>query len=386
MAGLTSTGFETKTLEEILQEIVDDQRGALGPAIDTSAQSVLGQLNGIVASKLAELWEVAAAVYASQYPSSATGSSLDRVAEITGATRLEAVRSTVTVRTSGVNGTVLPVGRVVSVVPGGARFVSLEEATISGGIADVPFRAEEYGPVPANTGTLTQIETPVAGWTAATNLADAMLGRNTETDEAFRQRREQLLSVSGDATLEAIRSDVRAVDDVTQVRVFENPNDATDGDGVPPHAIEVVVVGGDDGEIASAIFLSKAAGIDTHGGTSESVDDSEGVAHVINFSRPTERVLEVQASIRYEDGVDPTAATAAIKTALAAYFQEAELGNTVYVSRMYAVIFGVGGVTDVDVLQARLNPPGGAFTTDSLAIGSREIATLDTADIAVTVL
>lgn len=65
MATLTSTGLSIRTLAEILAEIEEDQRAspALGTDFDTSAESVAGQLNAIVATKLRELEELIQAVY-----------------------------------------------------------------------------------------------------------------------------------------------------------------------------------------------------------------------------------------------------------------------------------------------------------------------------------
>src|SRR5688572_16080023 len=96
MAGLTSTGFERKTIEDIKAEIEDEERLNISPTINTSSASVIGQINGIISSKLAELWELAEEVYNSQYPDSANGAALDNVAAITGTVRQEATKSTVT--------------------------------------------------------------------------------------------------------------------------------------------------------------------------------------------------------------------------------------------------------------------------------------------------
>lgn len=388
MAGLTSAGFESKTLETILADIVARQRAALGPAIVTSSDSALGVINGILADQLAELWELAEAVYNSAFPDGASGASLDRVCALTGVLRLQATNSTVTITLTGDDGTVIPAGSVVSVDPSGDRFVLLEDATIASGTVDALFAAETAGPVIANSGTLTVIETPISGWTAATNAEDADVGRALETDEELRQRRADLLEVAGNATLEAIRADVLDVTDVTQARVFENTSEVT-VDGIPPHAVEVVALGGEDADVAAAIFASVAAGIDTHGSVTETVTDSQDIDHTIKFSRPTDKPLMAQVSIRLVEGADSASVQAALKASLAAAFLDAQIGGDdgkVYVSRLYRYAF-VSGVLDVDVLEiapwAAFSP---TYTTDSLTIAARELASLDTSDIAVTVL
>jgi hypothetical protein len=46
MAGLTADGFTIKTISEIQEEMAADLRARLGPELDTSAESVMGQIIG----------------------------------------------------------------------------------------------------------------------------------------------------------------------------------------------------------------------------------------------------------------------------------------------------------------------------------------------------
>jgi uncharacterized phage protein gp47/JayE len=87
----------------------------------------------------------------------------------------------------------------------------------------IPFLAQQYGPVPAPVGTLTDILTPVAGWSSLTNFQAGITGRFAETDAELRLRRQNSLRVLGAATVEAIRARlIQEVPGVTSVLVFEN--------------------------------------------------------------------------------------------------------------------------------------------------------------------
>ena len=87
----------------------------------------------------------------------------------------------------------------------------------------VPFLAQEYGPIPAPAGSLTEILTPVAGWQTINNFDAGVTGRFQETDEELRIRRAVSLRVLGNATVEAIRSRLlQEVSGVTSVNIFEN--------------------------------------------------------------------------------------------------------------------------------------------------------------------
>lgn len=392
--GLTSTGFVIKPLSVIKAEIEEYQRANMSKNIVQTSDSVVGQLNGIFSSLIAEAWEVLQALNASVNPDSATGQSLDVVSALTGARRLQATKSTVTVTCAGTPGTVLPVGRVLSVETAGDRFASTAEATIGvGGTVDVAFEAEEYGVIAANTDTLTVIETPVTGWDSATNAADADEGRETETDEELRLRRIDLLGAAGDAVLEAIRAEVLSVTGVTEAYVFHNDDDVTDADGLPPHSFAVVVRGGDGTDILQAIFNSGGAGIFTHGSTAGQVTDSQGIVHNVKFSRPEEIVLSLEVTIERDtdDGFDDVASVALIQASLASYVDTFTIGQDAVRSKLFDAVFRdyaqttkptIAGI--IDVTQIRLKEGAGAFGTANIAADlGLQLITLDSANVTV---
>jgi uncharacterized phage protein gp47/JayE len=442
MAGVTTEGFEQKTLEDLKAEIEDAERAAFGPGINTLATSVFGQLNGVFAGKLAELWEVAAAIYRSLYPDSASGEALDNVASITGALRLAARKSSAEdVICTGTAGTVLAVGRVLSVSGAGDRFASTAAATLaaatawapttayavgnvrsnsgniyvvtvagtsaaSGGpsgtgaaivdgtvtwrfvgtglaFALVDFESEEFGPINAPAFTLSVIETPVSGWSGAANRLDAELGRDVESDADFRVRREQLLGTGGDATIEAIRAAVLGVEGVTEAFVFDNPTDVTDVDGLPPHSVEVVVLGGTDEDLAEAIFGSVAAGIATHGSTTEIVTDSQGFSHTIKFSRPTELLMYVDVTVVVDAGLFPLDGVDQVKAAIVAEGDRLGIGDDVITVRLKCASLEVSGVTDVTVLE--VDDVAFPSSTSNHPVAVREVARFDTSRVVVTV-
>lgn len=382
--GVTATGFVLKPQDVILDEIKAYQLANISPSLDVSDDSVIGQINGIMSSKLAELWEVAAAVYSSQYPDSATGVPLDNVGSLSGADRLEATKSAVTVTVTGTPATVLPVGRIMSTDPAGDRFTLTAEVTIpGGGSIDGVFEAEEFGPIRANAGTLTVIETPVSGWASGTNALDAELGRDVETDEAFRLRRELTLAAPASATVEAIRAQVLEVDNVTTCSVYENNTEITDSEGRPAKSVEVVVEDGDDTEIAEAIFTSKAGGIRAYGTTdSEVVTDDQGTSHTIEFTRPSDVRITTYVEILFDDDVpeaEKADRLAAAGVALAEFIDALPVGQDVIRSRLFQPVFdSVEGIADVVQLLIAIFPA--ATSTANLTITNRQRATGDSSD------
>jgi uncharacterized phage protein gp47/JayE len=379
MAGLTSTGFETKDLDTILTELENNEKSRLGADLNVRATSVVGVFNGVMSDQFAEIWEVMNEVYASQYPDTATGVSLDQLCALTGVRRLAATQSTATVTITGTPATVIPAGRRIKHATNNSYWTTDEEVTIGGGgTVSAAVTAEEYGPTQALAGTLTVIDTPVSGWTSVTNALDADEGRDVETDSELRARREELLTAQGKGTLDSIYADILALDDVESVVVFENYTNATDADGLPSKSFEVVVLGGTAADIGQAIWDAKPAGISAYGASAASATDSMGVTRIVGYTRPTEK--NIYASITAATGTGYLGATATLAAAVVAVGDAFGIGGDVIRSQLFAPCF-IAGVTDVSGLTIGLSasPVG----TANISIGSREISAWDTSRIVV---
>lgn len=385
MPGLSSTGFETKTLETIKSEIEADEKAAISPALNVEADTSLGQLNGIVSSKLAEVWELAQAVWAAGDPDMASGFQLTALAALTGTTREPATRTSVEATVNIDDGTSFAPGDLVAHIAGDptARFVNVDSVSNSTGSAadfTITFQAENTGPVRADAGTLTVIAEAKVGWNTVTNAADhTTLGSEEETDAELRLRRERELAADGSATVEAIKTDVLRVANVEQVLVLQNFTEAT-VDGIPTKSVETIVKGGTDADVAAAIFGSVAGGIRPYGSSSATVTDSMGQDHSIGFTRPTTRnvYLEFDLDVDPDDYVGDTV----VKQTVADWGDtNLTMGVDVIVARLIQLVMALGGVEDVTAV--RLGFSASPVGTSNLAIALRELADFDTGRIVV---
>ena len=309
--GVTDEGFVIKRFDVIFAEIHAALKAATqwGPGVNVAADSPLGQLLKICAEREALVWEIAQAVYDSNYPDSSTKASLDNVCALIGVARLPSTRSTVTETLTGTAGTVIGVGAIIATDPGGDRFETLADATIGPGVpgtVDVEMRAQVYGAIAAPAETLKTIITNVAGWDSATNGEDADLGREIETDTALRLRRFLSLQIGGRSTVGGLFANLlQRIDDVFAVAVVENDGDVADAEGRPPHSVECIVKGGLEQEILDMIWDLKAAGIETcgtgAGAISGTVVDTQGYPHTVEFSRPTDIDLWVHIEIEVDE-------------------------------------------------------------------------------------
>lgn len=394
MAGVTDQGFSRKTQETILAELSDGARERIDPAIRTDAESVMGQILGLLSEPLAELWEVAEEVYRSNDPDAAEGDALDSISAISGTIRDPATRSAAWCDVDVDAGTypagtlrAHPVGHPESVFTSVADVVAAVDGTVSG----VEFRSAQFGPVAAPAGTLNVIADPVTGWNSVTNPLDADLGRTREADSDLRIKREQELAVAGSATYEAILADVSALEKVTDVRLFVNDTDGTDDNGLPPHSIEVLVDDLADPEaddtIAQAIFLTKAAGIRTVGSvTGTATSPTTGASFGIQFSRAVSVEVEAELVITLDAGANQAVVVASVEVAVANQVDATPIGGTVFLSDLVVAAESVSGVESVDLDTVAVGDTDSGAVVSNYELQPREKAAGDSSRVSVGVV
>ena len=385
MSGLGSTGWVPKTVDELRQEAEETIRTALGDDVDVSAESVFGPLIAALATKLGELWELVGSVYNARVPAGASGAALEALCELApGIERRAATKGTVTLSVTLNAGVTLPTGSRASVSgePSNA-WVTTEDVTNStGSPATVSVAAEalDAGRTPANAGTITAIATPVTGWTAVTNAADATPGLEIETDAELRLRREQRLQRAGSSPLESIEAEVSEVSGVTQCVAWENASIYVDALGRAPKSVDVLVVGGDDEDIARALWAAKAGGIETIGNVVVDFVDARGVTRRVFFSRPT--TLAMYATVRVEIDPDTYAGDAAVEDALLEVTEGLHAGAPVRISDIVTAVCAVSGVIDAYVFVGAVETESLQQRTNYLP-GERERCVFDSARITV---
>lgn len=300
--GVVPEGFRRKTLENVLSELESDQRTNISPNINTSLAGPHGQLNATFARQAAFCWEALEGCYDSNDPDKAEADALTNVAKLTGTNRRGASKSVVTLTLNIANATVLLSGIHYAEVLGapGNRWTPVADYTSpSTGLHDVQFKAENAGPVLANSGTITVISTPVVGWNSVTNALDATAGIPADSDPTLRARREQDLARAGSTTTRAIQADLLALvvnntNPIATCTVIENDTDIPGYNGLAPHTVEAVILDSPpvtDSVIAQVIWDAKAGGIGTGGSVTSTAIDALSNPQTVKFSRPVSRPI-----------------------------------------------------------------------------------------------
>jgi hypothetical protein len=396
MAGLTTDGFDSKTLADIEASIVARQRATIDANLDTTEFELIGQLNGIYAGELAELWEVAQELYDSFDPDKAVGQQQDSLYSLTATLRQGASKSTVVAQVMLEPGANIAAGDAVASVFGSNSTIRFQnrDPMVNVGEAAAPFPAvfvaQVTGPVVANAGLLTVKETSPIGWASITNALDAELGTLIESDSAYRVRRVVELAAQGGGTFPGMRADLLQLSTVRAAIVVENDSDDT-VDGLPPHSFECVVRSdtgaSDEANIAALIWGNKPLGINPFGVIITSVPDSEGVMHAVGFSRPTE--LQVYVALRLLTDPSMYPGDAATKAALVVTAEDTtaigflDVGVDVYAGRLIAAAMAQPGVLNAEARVALATITSFDTAPVAVIVGQREIATLDTSRISI---
>ena len=129
------------------------------------------------------------------------------------------------------------------------------------------------------------------GWESVSNAAPSVPGTDTETRQAFEQRRYESVNIGGTGQAAAVRAAVGNVTGVTDAFVYNNGGDTAITYGassypIPAHSIALVVSGGSDADVAAAINakLDCGCGLPTAAGLGTLV--TVNVEDTVNYAPP----------------------------------------------------------------------------------------------------
>lgn len=400
--GVTDTGFVKKPLSAILQDIQDRHRASFGAGIDVAIARELGQVDGNVASEMAEVWEILEIVDHSYDPEAAEGVQLENLASLTGTIKQAARASTALISVNLNAGITLVAGTLIAFLGRPDIQFTLDAQVVNSGgsAADVaidvdgkPLRATctQTGAIVAPAGALTVKVSVVSGWNSVTNTADAVPGRDADTEIQLRQARENELALRGGSTAKAMKADLLDVKNhpeltgIRSVDVLSNRTDAIDANGLPPHSFEIVIDDGDtpsvdDDAIAQAIFDTGPEGINTAGATSAVAVDEDGDAQPISFSRAVLRPVYATYTLSVTDKY-PAGGADLVKAAVLNLALSVQTGQAVIALAFRAVALTVPGVYDVTDFKIGFSPS--PALANNLAPGVRERATFNSVNIVV---
>ena len=286
------------------QAFKSDNTAELNTEPETPAGQIIDSQTASITQKDSELLYLANMLN----PLKATGIFQDALAEIYFLQRKPAIPSIAVIKCTGLPGTVIPVSAQVMSTADDTVWQNTEAVTIGpDGTCECVFECQSSGLISAAAGTLSRINTMVAGWDTAVNPQAATVGQNAETQGAFEARRYASVGLNSRGTIAAVYARVANCANVVSCIVRENKTNMpieVDGYYIKAHSIFVSVVGGTDKDIAEAIYNSCSAGCDYNGNTTVAVTDSATKAvENVTFYRPDEYDVYVKVTLAGKDSL-----------------------------------------------------------------------------------
>jgi uncharacterized phage protein gp47/JayE len=365
---IDSTGYNFEDYPSFLDFVQGVYTGIYGADVYLGADSQDGQWVAILAQMMYDTAALGASIYNSFSPSTAQGVGLSRVVKINGLKRLTPSFSIATVTIIGTAGTIISNGIVQDIL--NQQWALPVTVTIpGGGTIDVTATSVVVGDITADPSTITTIFTPTLGWQSVNNAAGATPGAPVESDAALRVRQTISTAIPAETVFDATLGAVANLPGVTAIQGYENVTDSTDGNGLPPHSISVVVSGGDPVEICQAILNKKTPGTDTFGNTTELVFDSRGLPLNISYQTSVTATIGVQVTLT-EGSAWTDDYLSQIADAVSTVINAGGIGNTVLYTTLFAAAYLNGTLPPnayiIDTIE--LNKNGGSFSAANVAL------------------
>jgi len=360
--GLTSSGYTAPRTADFLEIIRNEYELRTGLTIDWEHDIFLANITALMAYMLNIEAESSQALYDSFDEGNAQGIQYDNFLIAVGLRRLNATYSQATVTLTGTIGMVIGAGKRVrgGGTDGKAIWALSSDATVGGaGTVDAVVVAIEKGATAALATEINEIVTPVAGWTAVSNAANATVGRAIETDSEAHLRRAQSLAASGGRSKNALLADLLEADGVSSAVVLDNPDAAVQvvqGIVMQPNSTAVIIypnslTTAQKEDVVEIIFRQVPAGTYMNGtDVVATVTKVDGFLEYVRWDWATSLTINVATVVTLESGFVLGDVSAGVQAAIAAYLLTLSVGDAVRLLDIYAAIATVDGVAGATTL------------------------------------
>lgn len=393
----TPTGLSVPAPQAVLAGVQQDwvQAFALnGKTLNTELTTPQGQLQQSQSYMVSQVFAAMAQLIANVDPMSSSGIYQDALGRIYFLTRQPATYAYVQAVVTGTPGQLLPAGSQAKSSDG--TIWATTAAVVYGltSTANVTLQATVAGTGPAAASDDLSIYQQVPGWESITNAAPSVPGTDTESRQAFEQRRYDSVSIGGSGTVAAVRAAVGNVTGVSDVFVYNNGGDTaitygTSNYPIPAHSIAIVANGGNDVDVATAIHskLDCGCGLPTSAGlgtlVTVAVEDSVNYVapyptYEVTFVRPL--VTSVYFAVNVANlSTLPINYVALIQQAVASAFangytspdgtiniNRARIGGQIIAAEFLAVVQALGNIAPMSAFVGTTADP---TSGDALTLG-----------------
>ncbi|WP_421550656.1 baseplate J/gp47 family protein [Kluyvera intermedia] len=378
-------GLEIDSFRDLFQSLSDSYKGIYGQDIDLDQESPDGQRVAIEAQARTDIEAALQWLYSQMDPDFNTGDMQQIIAKLHGLYLRPGSRSQRDLKVTVDRPVLLYSGYKIRDQSNQVWFIS-QDVTIVAGTTTVTFFAQSFGKVTGLiTDTFTQL-TPEPGVLSIISETEAVVGRDEETSEEFRQRRNRSLENPATGSTGAIFAKVANLAGVTDLNINENDTKVDDSiTGIPANSIWLVVEGGAISEIVEVMVKQKGGGTGTKGSVTgryiETLVRPDGstlqIAHDMQLDRPIYKPLHIQLKAKRKKTNDPVDIDS-LKTALAARIMH--VGESIDANEFYENGYGVSRI-NFTLTDLQISDDGLTFTDGELSPGFQGKFTIDTENI-----
>lgn len=383
-----NNGLQIDTFRDLFQSLSDGYKAIYGQDIDLEQESPDGQRVAIEAQARTDIEAALQWLYSQMDPDFNTGDMQQIIAKLHGLYLRPGSRSQRDLKVATDRPVLLYSGYKIRDQANQVWFVR-QDITVPAGTTTVTFFAQNFGKVTGLVSdTFTQL-TPELGILSIISDTAVVVGRDEETPEQFRQRRNRSLENPATGSTGAIFAKVAQLAGVTDLNIDENDTKFDDPDtGIPANSIWLVVEGGAVSEIVEVMVKQKGGGTGTKGSITgryvESLVRPDGsilqIAHDLQFDRPVYKPLHIRLTARRKTTNDPVDQDS-LKEALAS--RELHIGESIDANEFYAEGYSTSRVNYI-LTDLMISDDGSTYTDAELSPGFQGKFTLSTGDIDIT--
>lgn len=383
---LDNSGIIVPDTSTIKENVQTEYQNALGLELSLEDSTPQGRMIDIETDARSQVVENNALVANLFNIRMSYGLALDALGANFGLERQAATSSSVVATVTGTYGTVIPAGAQASTQAGYIFYAENNITIPENGTTTGTFLSVDKGEIPCPVGSLTKIIDGTFGWETITNADAATLGQVQESDASFKQKFNNNGLFTGSSILEDYKNELSKVENVISSFVYDNGSNQTityDTVSIAPHSVYACVDGGNDYDVAYALFRRKSAGSGWAGtDVTQTVQDSVyGVDYQVSFDRPD--VITIYYNCEFEVGTssasDPEQAVA---DAILNYTNTLKVGDDVLPLQVaYAINQAVSGIS---LTRLQLGTDPNNLSTTDVIIRINQVAKTTSANITVT--
>lgn len=387
----TNNGIVIPDTADLKEDVQNEYKAAFGADLSVEDSTPQGRLIDIETNARVNVVENNVLIANAINFNLASGLLLDAWGANFGLTRGAAKSSSVTATITGVAGTTISAGSQASTQAGDVFYLENQITIPVSGTIDATFLSLEKGAIPCPAESLTVIVDGTLGWETITNTNPATLGNLRESDASFKQRFYDAGLFSGMSLIEDYDNALMDVENVISARVIENGEDTSkviDANvTLLKHSVYACVDGGNDNDVAMALFTRKSAGANWTGLTGQTVtvnvvDPTYGDTYTVEFNRPTQ--VDVYTAIVLSAGTNTSGTLQSdVKNTINNYINSHKIGEDVTVLQIAQAVSS--GVPGIQLTSIEIGTTQGSLSTSDITVYLNEVVKSQLSNITVTI-